>query len=510
MRIKENVWRGNKKGTGFIRLTKTTQNLRLKDKIKVSILDGNSILTTFYASLVSYKNYTGFYIPQKICSLYKLLGKELELEIEKIEGFYAKLGNDGRLYIPYDTASKLQLRPNELILIEGRIENFTRMKLCKIKVREKNDKKEYFCIFSPEVKNKSGVFAIKRRLPKHNLKEPLKSILSSLDYGVWDNSKITIIRHKSKLDINPHIELNDDLFYYLGCYFADGTKKNTWAITASTFHQAKFYKEMHEKLILNPEYKSSYISVSFKKHQKVDLEEIKNLWKEACGIEVNSIRPRIIDGNSLKTHLYGSLVIRDNRIVTLLYYKKLLNYVINYIINKRDKKAALNFICGVLEGDGSPSARKGGYIIISSNKEDVAILHEILKIANMHYSIQKHRNKVCVRLGALGLLSKLELISNKIFTYYPERRKKFIERFSQIGAVRFIIGKQNYCTPWVKSWLKEKGILDNNYELTPKGKRIKKILEKMIKNYEIKLSKRINGFFTFSMEKTDKNLANLS
>lgn len=308
------------------------------------------------------------------------------------------MGNDGRLYIPYEIASGLQLNPNELVLIEGQVENLTKMKLCKIKVREKNDKKEYFCIFSSEFKNKSGIFAIKRRLPKRNLKEPLKSILSDLDYGIWDNYKITIIRHKSRLDINPHIELNDDLFYYLGCYFADGTKKNTWAITASTFHQAKFYKEMHEKLILNPEYKSSYISMSFKKDQKVDLEEIKNLWKKACSIEVESIRMRIINGNSLKTHLYGSLVIRDNRRITLLYYKKLLNYLINYITNEKDQKAALNFVCGVLEGDGSPSARKRGYIVISSNKEDVAILRKILKIANIDYSIQKGRNKVCLRL----------------------------------------------------------------------------------------------------------------
>ena len=84
------------------------------------------------------------------------------------------MGNDGRLYIPYEIASGLQLNPNELVLIEGQVENLTKMKLCKIKVREKNDKKEYFCIFSSEFKNKSGIFAIKRRLPKRNLKEPLK------------------------------------------------------------------------------------------------------------------------------------------------------------------------------------------------------------------------------------------------------------------------------------------------------------------------------------------------
>jgi len=481
MRIRGKVWKGNKKGAGFVRLTKNTQDLHLKDNIKVNILDGNSILTTFYASLASYKNYTGFYIPQKICSFYKLLGKEIEFEAEKVNGFYTKLGNDGRLYLPYEIASKLQLKPNELILVEGQVENITKAKLCKIKVREKNNKKEYFCIFSSELKNKSGLFVIKNKLPKYSLKEPLRSILKDLNYGILDTRKIVILQHKSELYINPQIRLDDNLFYYIGCYFADGTRKNTWAITASTFNQAKFYKEMHEKLILNPEYESSYISISLIKDKKVDLEEIKNLWEKVCGIKVKSIRTRVINGYSPKTHLYGSLVIRDNRKVTLLYYQKLLNYALTYI-TKGDKKAALNFICGVLEGDGSPSARKRGYIIISSNKYDATILQKILKIADIDYSIQKYGNRVYVRLNALGLLSKLELIWDKIFAYYPKRRKKFIERFSKIGAVRFIIGEQNYCASWVKSWLRKNGILNENYELTLKGKKIKKILKKMVKS----------------------------
>jgi hypothetical protein len=101
MRIREKVWIGNKEGAGFVRLTKNTQDLHFKDKVKVNILNENSIVTTFYASLTSYKNYIGFYIPQKICSFYKLLGKEVEFEVEKVNGFYAKLGNDGRVYIPY-------------------------------------------------------------------------------------------------------------------------------------------------------------------------------------------------------------------------------------------------------------------------------------------------------------------------------------------------------------------------------------------------------------------------
>jgi bifunctional DNA-binding transcriptional regulator/antitoxin component of YhaV-PrlF toxin-antitoxin module len=280
MRIREKVWIGNKEGAGFVRLTKNTQDLHFKNKVKVNILNENSIVTTFYASLTSYKNYIGFYIPQKICSFYKLLGKEVEFEVEKVNGFYAKLGNDGRVYIPYEIASKLQLKSNELILLEGQVENIIKTKLCKIKVREKNGKKEYFCIFSSELKNKSGLFAIKTKLPKYNLKEPLRLILRDLNYGVLNNRKIVILQHKSELYINPQIRLDENLFYYLGCYFADGTRKNMWAITASTFNQAKFYKEMHEKLILNPVYESSYISISLRKDNKVDIKKLRIYGKK--------------------------------------------------------------------------------------------------------------------------------------------------------------------------------------------------------------------------------------
>jgi hypothetical protein len=91
-----------------------------------------------------------------------------------------------------------------------------------------------------------------------------------------------------------------------------------------------------------------------------------------------------------------------------------------------------------------------------------------------------------MRLNALELLSKLELIWNKIFVYYPERREKFIERFSKIGAVRFIIGEQNYCASWVKAWLKNNGILNKEYKLTAKGLKVKNCLSRMIKSVRMK------------------------
>ncbi|MEM5882838.1 MAG: hypothetical protein QXQ77_01180, partial [Candidatus Aenigmatarchaeota archaeon] len=471
MKIIGKVWKGNRNGVGFVKLPiEVIDNFNLKDRIKVNALRGSINFETFYSSISSYKGYLGFYIPKNICLSHNIIGQELIFDINKVDGFYSKLGNDGRLYLPSKLSEELRLKQNDLILIEGHFGNLRKTKLCKLKVREKNGRKEYFCIFSSESKNRSGLFNIKRKLSKE-VKEPLKSILKGLDFGVWGKNKISIIQHKSQLDITPNIELNENLFFYFGCYFADGTKRNNWAITASTFEQANFYKRMHESLILNPEYDSSYISITLKK--KVNLELIKNLWEKNCKIKVNRVRKRFSRNGSSKIHTYGSLVIRDSRVITLTYYKRLLEYVINYIISGKDQTAALNFICGVLEGDGSPSARKRGYIIISSNKDDIPILDKILKIAGLGYKINTNRSKTFVRVNTLSLISKLESISSRIFIYYPERRKKFIERFCRVGAVKFILGQQSYCSSWVKAWLKKEGILNKEYQLTPKGLKIK-------------------------------------
>lgn len=485
MIIEGNVWRGNNRGSGFVKIpTNVNINFSQKDNIKVEIIKGTKILNNFYGSISSYKRNFGFYIPQKICLFHNILGKALRFNVKKIEGFYSDLGNEGRLYIQNNIAEKLELKEGDIILVKGSFENSTIENLCKLRFRQRADgRKEYFCFFSPKFKNKSGIFNIKRKLIKERIKEPLISLLNNINYGSFDKSRVIIIHHKSRLDINSKIKMDKDLSFYLGCYFADGTKKNSWAITASTFEQAMFYKKMHESMILNPEYSSSYISITSKKN--VGESNIKKLWKNFTGLEVNKVRQRISQSGAENINEYGSFVIRDNRRITLIYYQRLLNYLIKYIINKKDRKMATDFICGVFEGDGSPNAIKRGHIIISSNKKDSQILDDILKITALDYKIERSKN-VYIRVNALGLLSQIEFLSNKIFKYYPKRRKKFVERFCNIGAVKFILGQQDHCSSWVKAWLKNECILNKNYEFTEKGKRIKDNLIDMINSVTVK------------------------
>ena len=478
MIIKNKVWRGNSKGAGFVKIPKSN-GFSHKDFVKVEIIRRGKVLDNFHASISSLKGNLGFYIPQKICLSHGILGETLRFNVKKIKGFYSSLGSDGRLYIPSNIAEREQLKDGDLILVEGKLDNHIRRKLCKLKLRQRVDgRREYFCFFSSELKNKSGMFNIKRKLVRKRISEPLSSLLDGLNFGFWNRNRISIIHHKSRLDINPNIRINENLVFYMGCYFADGTKKNVWAITASTFEQAVFYKRMHESLILNPEYGSSYISITLKK--RIAEKKIKNLWKNFTGLEVNKVRQRISHSNARNINEYGSFVFGDNRRVTLIYYQRLLDYLIKYIIKKKDKKLAMEFICGVFEGDGSPSATKRGYILIASNEKEYQILDKILKISGLDYKIQKFE-KVTIRVNALGLLSQMEFLSDKIFKYYPKRRRRFIERFSRVGAVRFILGKQNYASSWVKTWMVKENILDKNYKLTKKGRKIKEALLKMVK-----------------------------
>ena len=56
-----------------------------------------------------------------------------------------------------------------------------------------------------------------------------------------------------------------NLTFYLGAYFADGTRKgNSWGICASIFEQAKYYLKMHKFLIKDskPEFTISYTDIN--------------------------------------------------------------------------------------------------------------------------------------------------------------------------------------------------------------------------------------------------------
>jgi len=485
MIVETKMWKGNSKGTGFIRIPKDfTEFFDVNDNIKVQIKNG-SLSPSFFATIRDYKGFVGVYVPKNTFSSNNLIGKKLKVSLDKIKGFHSKLGTDGRLYIPKFYAEELKLDRDDILLIEARINDSKINRFCEINKRVRKNTTEYFCMFSPELKKMSGTFKIRRKLKK-DLQMPkiAKYVLKDLNYGVINDNTIIIFYHKKTLKINPLINLKD-LVYYIGCFFADGTKRgSTWGIVASTFDQARFYYKMYKKMIKDPQL-HFYISVSSEKMpNKSDL--IKK-WKKETGININKIRFHKTQTHSKKIHKYGSLVMRDYRKVVQIYHNKLLEYICDYINQNDDEKLALDFIFGVLEGDGCAGARKRGHITIASNKRDAKVLEKILRITGLDSKITKEgKGKISIRLNSLGILKDISSFKDKVFRYYPKRKKKFVKRFCNIGAVKLILGKQDYASSWVKAWLKRKGILNDKYQLTLKGKKIRNHLLNMMKEVNVK------------------------
>jgi hypothetical protein len=434
--------------------------------------------------LSNYKNYLGVYIPKEICLKNNFLGKTLSFNTGILNGFPGKLGSDGRLYIPNKLADEYKLGLNRIVLINGIIDSIHVKKYCKIKFRLKRGSKEFFCMFSPKFKNKQGVFKIEKIHGCFSLPKLMVDLLKNKNFVVLSNDEILIISHSSQLRLKTLYNITPEIVYYLGCYFADGTKKgHAWGIVASTFEQSRFYKRLYNRLVSNSQLKS-YISVTSNK--RIDNTKLIHMWENESKLDIYGVRNHFTRFKfSANRNEFGSLVMKDYRACLIDYYNELLREVIRKILKTQDKQMALEFISGVLEGDGCPSARNRGYILIASNDVDSKILEKILNVSGLNFKIINYDgHKINVRINALGLLSELTSLSNSLFKYYPKRRNKFIQRFLGVGAVKHFFNPKRKTSAWIKAWLKKEGFVNADYELTKKGKKTKSILVKMKKELE--------------------------
>ena len=48
-----------------------------------------------------------------------LLGKEVLIQMKRVDGFSAKVSSDGRIYLPKDIAEKQKFKDNEIVLIKA-------------------------------------------------------------------------------------------------------------------------------------------------------------------------------------------------------------------------------------------------------------------------------------------------------------------------------------------------------------------------------------------------------
>jgi len=401
--------------------------------------------------------------------------EKIKVRLTDLNGFYSRISSDGIIYIPQDIVKNQKLRQNDVVLIRVIKNNkVIKEKYTKIAVHRKRNKLEYVCVFDKNFYGKELIFQIKKEASEEKVSRInliIRKILKNF-YFTFVNKNLVIVFKGNKVPavINTNLKYSDVVFY-LGAYFADGTRKgNSWAICASTFEQARYYLKMHNFLIKDsrPEFAISYTNIY--NIEPVELKKnLVEIWQKEVSIKVNKFRIRKPSGKSIsKWNKYGTLVIREHRQILLDFYNALLESLVKEISLKKDKKLAIDFVCGVMEGDGCAPAKKRGHITIATNKEDLDILKNIVKVAQINFKVIQQSNKYILRIGALEILRNFYLLKDKIFLFYPKRRKALFERLKTVGAIKFLIGNHG-STNWVKAWLKNNSFVDKNYEITKNG-----------------------------------------
>lgn len=476
MKIKflSNIRKGNKRGTGFFYIPRDKENLLdLGKRVKVEL--PNDIY--FFSKVIKHNNRSGIYLPKKIMLENQLFNRNVEFRISEINGFYSRIYLDGRIYIPKDIAENQKLKQNNIVLIKG-IENnkVVKEKYSKINVYKKKKRMECMCIFDKSFYDKELIFKIEKKAQggwssKPNL-IPLDKIFKDMNCALINKDSLILFKgNRVPAIVNINLKY-PDIAFYLGAYFADGTKKgNSWAICASTFKQATHYLSIHNFLVKDskPKFAISYTNIEETNDAKLK-KKLSEIWKKETDIEIDEFWIRKQTGKAhSKWNKYGTLIIREHRQIVLDFYNILLASLIREIILRKDKKLVIDFICGVMEGDGCVPAKKRGHIMIFSNKNEVHVLENILRIAQIKFKIvREDENKYAIRIGALELLKNFHQLKDKIFILYPKRRKRLFERLKTVSTVKFLIGGHK-STNWVKAWLRDNDFCDENYKITKNG-----------------------------------------
>lgn len=472
------VKKANTRGAGFVSIPKVLRNKFIINSQIKAILNSK---IPIYAKIREF-NSLGFYIPYNVVKQFSLLNNFVKVEIENIKGFYTSIGEDGRVYLPNSIAQGLGLEHNTIVEIEGFINGVKEIAYPMISVRKKEATTEYSCLFNRKVHGKHGFFKIIRKLSNS---ESFGNLLDGLYYGNIDYTKsIVYFGNHKPIIINNKIQINE-IAHYLGCYFADGTKRgNNWGICASTFEQANYCYKMHQFLIKNAKIVSTISFTDIENRNNIDLVDyLINLWNKNVPSLSKNAKVRIIKSaskSSLKLNKFGCLVMKENRQLTQIYYNRLLEYLFNEIKSKQNKELAIDFICGVLEGDGSVSPDHG-HLTIATNNRELNTLKEMLNFAGLKYYIRTEGlNKSMIHIGLLEIIRNISILKDKIFQYYPKRRKLLKERLLNTASVRFLLGENKKTSNWLIGQFNQMGILDGKGNFAEFGIKIQKDLKEFV------------------------------
>ncbi|MDY6788539.1 MAG: hypothetical protein SVV03_01105 [Candidatus Nanohaloarchaea archaeon] len=479
--FKAYVKKASSGGTGFIAIPDyLSTDFDVGDSVRVVIEYGGGV--EYYTNLREWRG-RGVYVPKDIANRHQMCQNTYKVRIHLVEGFHAKVGGDGRVYLPNKKAAQLDLR-YKIVKVESEIEGETETVYKPVTFRDRGNTEEYKIAFNCEYAGKEGLFRIKEvfepSTEREELNQDMLDVLESFDWIVCGDTVRVFDGNKASVAMAKDLDL-EDLSYYLGAYFADGTKRgNSWGIVASTFAQARFYKSCHFNIFRDIDINTD-LTYTFHPSTRIDKEALKEKWKDEAGVEVRSVQEIETETEGARNrNKHGALYFREHKGLVRDIYTRMLSVLVERVVEERNEDMAWDFILGVMEGDGAPESSSRGCIQISTNFEELDMLVNIFKVLGLkHEGYEEESNNYSLRVGSLELICNLSYIGDRLFNLYPKRRRRTIKRLLDTGAARYILGRQQTTAGWVKARLNEEGILDNDYKLTKKGLKVRKTLKEM-------------------------------
>lgn len=475
----------NKRLTGFLKIPdKFASKIKVHNNVEVVINDQK-----FFGQIVKFSGAIGVYVPKEIAKNY--IGKVVKIKLGETKKSYAKVGSDGRIYLPLDLVRNMRLENNDIICIVISDSQTIVRRYSEVKMRKRVNKIEYKCIIGSDLAGKRVCFNVEKLTKTVKLSSnfvDISEFLANTNFAQLPDGNLIIFKCKIPIIINPKINLHD-IALYMGAYYSDGTKKgNNWAICASTFNQANYYYKMHEKITRHSdiEFVISYTNVAEENESNI-INRLKCEWAKNFGNYPYKFRIRTPSGKAFgKVNKFGTLIMREHRIALLDFYNMILGKLSD-AVKKGDKKLAVDFLCGVLEGDGCVPSKTHGHVIIATNNQEYHAIEVAFGIAGIKSkTVWESPTRVFIRIGSLEILRNFDVLKNKIFALYPKRRRRLFESLHKVGAVQFLLDQNHRSPVWIKTWLKENEFIDKDYKLTMKGKKLRNDLRRCIKSVTVK------------------------
>ncbi len=473
------IRKGSGAGTGWITIpTELRESVEPGKVYDLTLIDSMMRTNTLTAKLSATAKGWGFYIPKALCLEYSLISEEVNCYIYQMEHFPVKISADKIVRLPDSVVEEYEIKENDIFEVEAIVERaiFKEVVLItKIDRSNKSRNDEFLLLFRLSDVPKSTDARIRilnsiDQLPSELVEEEdyetfyLPSIFPDAILGKVDENRMIIFKGNHVPIFTP-IEVNLlELIHYFGCYYADGTKKGwAWRINASTPEQAVYYIGKYNELIYGNrlEYRLTYSKKPSDKRTKANTRsDLINYWKKNASINLIEDRIKLREtkhDNIRKWNKCGSLGIRDNRNLVMEVHLRILNEIIVYLNTCIYDELIWEFLFGILEGDGTVSGGKGKFGIGFSCHKDDKIILKMLKRLHIKHSVDLSRLKtgtgssIQINFWLFEVILNLEILSKRLFIFYPKRRRLFIERLLKQSTVRYLMKKQSNLSPPARS-----------------------------------------------------------